>query len=34
MRRFGESGSTGDLYQKYKFDGEGVSEIILDFLKK
>jgi len=32
MRRFGESGSTEDLYRKYKFDGKGMEEIIREFL--
>ncbi|QQS59011.1 transketolase family protein [Candidatus Peregrinibacteria bacterium] len=34
MRRFGESGTSLDLYEKYKFDGEGVAEVIREFWKK
>ena len=28
MRRFGESGTTADLYEKYKFDPDGVAECL------
>lgn len=34
MRRFGESGSTADLYEKYGFDGEGVEKTIRKVMKK
>ncbi len=34
MRQFGESGNGADLYEKYKFDGEGVAEVVRTFLKK
>jgi transketolase len=34
MRRFGESGSTDDLYKKYGFDGEGVEKTIREVMKK
>lgn len=34
MRRFGESGTSADLYEKYKFDGEGLAEVLLEFWKR
>ncbi|MBU1446603.1 transketolase family protein [Patescibacteria group bacterium] len=34
MRKFGESGKPEDLYKKYKLDGEGVTEQVLEFMKE
>jgi transketolase len=34
MHRFGESGSSDDLYAKYKFDGVGMTEIINQVMPK
>lgn len=33
MRKFGESGSGGDLYAKYKFDAEGMESVIKEVWK-
>lgn len=34
MRRFGESGTSAELYVKYKFDAEGVAEVAREFWGK
>lgn len=34
MHKFGESGKPADLYKKYRFDGEGVTEQVLEFMKE